>query len=146
MFEHVSDGCVFFGTRNCFIFLLQREMFLLDLMRKNDKSPYSFRRKNGDLHFLVRFGLRTKAAIFFICTHLSRVKRKAIVKNNFHCTLGEPPYHETPRRTYSQYSVIIYSIHRGTDSKLVEMERDNTFCCLLAENIHSLVGVAGSIV
>ena len=61
MLEHVSDGCVFFGTRNCFIFLLQREMFLLDLMRKNDKSPYSFRRKNGDLHFLVRFGLRTKA-------------------------------------------------------------------------------------
>ena len=55
-------------------------------------SPYSFTRKNGDLHLLVRFDLRTKAAIFFICTHLSRMKHKAIVKNNFHCTLGEPPY------------------------------------------------------
>ena len=146
MFEHVSDGCVLFGTRNCFIFLLQKEMFLLDLMRKNDKSPYSCTRKNGDLHLLVRFGLRTKAAIFLIFTHLSRVKHKAIVKNNFHCTLGEPPYHETLSRTYSQYTVIIYSIHGGTDSKLVEMERDNTFCCYLAENIHSLVGVAGPIV
>lgn len=121
-------------------------MFLLDFMRKNDKSSYSFTRKNGDLHLLVRFGLRTKAAIFFICTHLSRMKRKAIVKNNFHGTLGESPYHGTPWRTYSQYSVIIYSIHRGTDSILVEMERDNTFCCLLAENMHSLVGVAGPVV
>ena len=73
---------------------------------------------------LVRFGHRTKAANFFICTHLSRVKRKALVKNNFHYTPGEPPYHGTPWRTYPQYSVIIYSIHRGTDSKLVEMERD----------------------
>ena len=33
---------------------------------------------------------------FFICTHLSHVKRKGIVKNNFHCTLGEPTYHGTP--------------------------------------------------
>ena len=31
------------------------------------------REKNGDLHLLVRFGHITKAAIFFICTHLSRV-------------------------------------------------------------------------
>lgn len=126
--------------------LLQKEMFFLDFMRKNDKSSYSFTRKNGDLHLLVRFGLRTKAAIFFICTHLSRMKRKAIVKNNFHGTLGEPPYHGTPWRTYSQYSVIIYSIHRGTDSILVEMERDNTFCCFIAENMYSLVGVAGPVV
>ena len=87
-------------------------------------SSYSFTRKNGDLHLLVRSGHRTKAAFFYTCPHLSRVKRKAIVKNNFHCTLGEPPYHEMPWRTYSQYSVIIYSIHRGTDSKVVEMERD----------------------
>lgn len=83
---------------------------------------------------------------FFICTHLSHVKRKGIVKNNFHCTLGEPTYHGTPRRTYFQFSIIIESIHRGTDSKVVEKERNNTFCCLLAENIHSLVGVAGPIV
>ena len=97
-------------------FFSRRKCFCLILMRKNDKSPYSFTRKNGDLHLLVRFGLRTKAAIFLICTHLSRVIRKAIVKNNFHCTLGEPLYHETPWRTYSQYTVIIYSVHRGTDS------------------------------
>ena len=89
--------------------------------RKNDETPYSFTRKNGNLHLLVRFGHRTKAANFFICTHLSRVKRKAIVKNIFHCTLGDPPYRGTPWRTYSQYSVIIYSILRGTDSKVVEM-------------------------
>ena len=82
------------------------------------------REKNGDLHLLVRFGHRTKAANFFICTHLSRVKRKDIVKNIFHCSLGEPSYHGTPWRTYSQYSVIIYSTHRGTDCKVVEMERD----------------------
>ena len=74
------------------------------------------REKNGDLHLLVRFGHRTKAANLFICTHLSRVKRKAIVKIIFHCSLGEPSYHETPWRTYSQYLVITYSIHRGTDS------------------------------
>ena len=37
------------------------------------------REKNGDLHLLVRFGHRTKAAKFFICTYLSLVKRKAII-------------------------------------------------------------------
>ena len=42
VFQHVSDGCFVFGTRNCFIFLVQKEMFLLDFMRKNDESPYSF--------------------------------------------------------------------------------------------------------
>lgn len=36
------DGCFFFGTRNCFIFLFQKEMFLLNFMRKNDESPFSF--------------------------------------------------------------------------------------------------------
>ena len=41
------------------------------------------REKNGDLHLLVRFGHITKAANFFICTHLSRVKRKATEKNIF---------------------------------------------------------------
>ena len=41
------------------------------------------REKNGDLHLSVRFGHRTKAANFFICAHLSRVKRKDIVKNIF---------------------------------------------------------------
>ena len=80
------------------------------------------REKNGDLH--LRFGRRTKAANFFICTHLSRVKRKAIAKNIFHCSVGEPSYHGMPWRTYSQYSVIIYRINRGTDTKVVEMERD----------------------
>ena len=100
------------------------------------------REKMGIYLVLVRFGHRTKAANFFSCTHLSRVKRKAIVKNNFHYTLGEPPYHGNPWRTYPQYSVIICSIHGGTDSKVVELKRDNTFCCLLAEHIHSLVGVA----
>ena len=70
------------------------------------------REKNGDLHLSVRFGHRTKAANFFI------------VKNIFLCSLGEPSYHGTPWRTYSKYSVIIYSTHRGTDSKVVEMERD----------------------
>ena len=82
------------------------------------------REKNGDLHLLVRLGHITKAANFSICTHLSRVNRKSIVKNIFHCSLGAPSYHGTPWRTYSQYSVIIYSIHRGTDSYVVEMERD----------------------
>ena len=103
------------------------------------------REKMGIYLVLVRFGHRTKAANFFSCTLLSRVKRKAIVKNNFHYTLGEPPYHGNPWRTFPQYSVIICSIHGGTDSKVVELKRDNTFCCLLAENIRSLVGVAGPI-
>ena len=61
-----------------------------------------FREKNGDLHLSVRFGHRTKSANFFICTHSSRVRRKAIVKNIFHCSLGEPSYHGTPWRTYSR--------------------------------------------
>ena len=54
------------------------------------------REKNGDLHLLVRFGHITRAANFFICTHLSRVNRKVIAKNIFHCSLWEPSHHGHP--------------------------------------------------
>ena len=45
MFQHVSDGFVFLGTRNCFIFLLHKEMFLLDFMRKNDVTILVYEKK-----------------------------------------------------------------------------------------------------
>ena len=124
-FKMFPTAASFLGRKIFSLFFSRKKCFCLILWGKMMMSHHTrLREKNGDLHLLVRFGHRTKAANFFICTHLSRVKRKAIVKNIFHCSLGEPSYHGTPWRIYSQYSVIIYSIYRGTDGKVVEMERD----------------------